>query len=307
MSKRALITGAAGFAGLHLARRLRTNGWELALSDRNTPGFLPCDFGMAADIDALLETVGEVTHVFHLAARTFVPDAMADPSGAFEVNLMGSIHLLTRLQRAAQRPRVVFIGSAEAYGPPQSLPVTEAHPLCPQNPYAITKAAADDFCAYLSRTSPLEIVRLRPFNHSGAGQTAQFVLSSFAQQIAAIEAGKAEPVLRVGNLDARRDFSHVDDVMAAYEAAALHGRPGEAYNVCSGQAYLVRELLDNLLAQSTADIKVESDPARFRPLDIPEIRGSFDKLQSHTAWQPERSIDDVLRDVLAYWRAEVKA
>jgi GDP-4-dehydro-6-deoxy-D-mannose reductase len=304
MSKRALITGAAGFVGGHLARRLVSQGWDVVLSDRNTPGFIACDFGAPRDIDALLETTGSVTHVFHLAARTFVPESMADPSGAFEVNLLGTVHLLSRLARYPMPPRVVFIGSAEAYGRPQFLPMTEEHPLEPQNPYAISKAAADHFAAYVARTSNIEIIRMRPFNHSGAGQTPQFALSSFAKQVADIEAGHEEPVLRVGNLDALRDFSHVEDVVAAYEAAALRGVPGEAYNVCAGHAVTLRSALEGLLARSTADIQVEVDPARFRPLDVPEVRGSYEKLERHTGWKPERGMDHLLDDVLGYWRAE---
>jgi len=304
MSKRALITGAAGFVGGHLANRLVAQGWDVVLSDRNTPGCIPCDFGVPRDIDTLLESAGPVTHVFHLAARTFVPESMADPTGAFEVNLLGTVHLLSRLARYPMPPRVVFIGSAEAYGHPQFLPMTEAHPLEPQNPYAVSKAAADHFAAYVSRTSNLEIVRMRPFNHSGAGQTPQFALSSFAKQVADIEAGREEPVLRVGNLDALRDFSHVLDVVAGYEAAALRGLPGEAYNICSGQAVTVRSALEGLLQRSTAAIEVVTDPARFRPVDVPEVRGSHEKLTQDTGWKPERGMDQILDDVLGYWRAQ---
>lgn len=302
MSGRALITGAAGFAGTHLAARLKAGGWDLVLSDRDRQEFIPCDFALPGDIDMLLDKAGELTHVFHLAARTFVPDSMADPSGAFTVNLNGTVHLLTHLARRPNPPRVVFIGSAEAYGPPRFLPMTEEHPLEPQNPYAITKAAADQFCGYLSRSSKMEIIRLRPFNHSGPGQTPQFVLSSFAKQIADIEAGKADPVMRVGNLDVRREFSHVDDVVAAYEAAALKGHPGEAYNVCCGEAVTIRDALDRLLAKSTASITVETDPTRIRPNDVPEVRGSHEKLSAHTGWRRERSLDNILDGILNYWR-----
>ena len=303
MTRRALITGAAGFAGRHLARRLEGNGWETLRSDREGEGCVPCDFGVPGDIDALIDGAEGITHVFHLAARTFVPESMSDPSGAFQVNLLGTVHLLARLSRLSAPPRVVFIGSAEAYGPPLSLPVAEDHPLAPQNPYAVSKAAADQYCAYLSRVAKLEIIRVRPFNHSGAGQTPQFVLSSFARQVARIEAGKSEPVLQVGNLDARRDFSHVADVMAAYEMLALHGVPGEAYNVCSGEAVRVGDALELLLARSTAAIRVETDPARMRPVEVAEIRGSNDKLR-HTGWAPEKDFGDILDDLLDYWRKQ---
>lgn len=303
MTRRALITGAAGFAGRHLARRLEGNGWETLCSDRKGEGCVPCDFGVPGDIDALIDGAEGVTHVFHLAARTFVPESMSDPSGAFQVNLLGTVHLLARLSHLPAPPRVVFIGSAEAYGPPLSLPVAEDHPLAPQNPYAVSKAAADQYCAYLSRVSKLEIIRARPFNHSGAGQTPQFVLSSFARQVARIEAGKSEPVLQVGNLDARRDFSHVADVIAAYEMLALHGVPGEAYNVCSGEAVRVGNALELLLARSSAAIRVETDPARMRPVEVAEIRGSNEKLRQ-MGWAPGKAFGDILDDLLDYWRKQ---
>lgn len=304
MTGRALITGAAGFVGRHFSQRLLSHGWDVVVSDRNTEGYLPCDFGSSDDINALLESVGELSHVFHLAARTFVPDSMADPSGAFQVNLIGTIHLLNRLARMPRPPRVVFVGSAEAYGPPQFLPMTELHPLAPENPYAISKAAADSYCAYVGRTSALEIIRVRPFNHSGAGQSPQFVLSSFARQIAQIEAGHEAPVIHVGNLDARRDFSHVSDILSAYELLALKGKPGEAYNVSSGNAVRIGDALQQLLAMSTADIAVEVDPARMRPVDVPEVRGSSEKLRDHTGWQPERSFDFLLKELLDFWRSQ---
>lgn len=301
--KRALITGAAGFAGQHLARRLRASGWDLILSDHMPhPEQIPCDFAREEDIAGLVQQAGELTHVFHLAARTFVPESMDNPAGAFSVNLLGTVHLATQLAKLNPRPRLVFIGSAEAYGPPQHLPMTESHPLAPQNPYAMSKACADQFCEYLSKRGALEIVRMRPFNHSGAGQTPQFVLSSFAKQIADIEAGKAEPVMRVGNLEARRDFSHVLDVSRAYELAATEGEAGAAYNVCSGVAVPIRETLDKLLAMSTAEIRVEQDPTRMRPVDVPVVTASHEKLSADTGWQPEHSLEDVLRDVLEYWR-----
>jgi GDP-4-dehydro-6-deoxy-D-mannose reductase len=303
--KRALITGAAGFAGQHLARRLQANGWELVLSDCvSQAGIVPCDMAQADEVAALVETAGELSHVFHLAARTFVPESMESPANTFEVNLVGTVHLTTQLARMPKPPRLVFIGSAEAYGPPDFLPVTEEHLLAPQNPYAMSKACADQFCGYLSQRGVMEIIRVRPFNHSGAGQSPQFVLSSFAKQIADIEAGRAEPVLRVGNLEAQRDFSHVHDVSRGYELLALHGQPGEAYNICSGKAVAVREVLERLLSMSDAEIRVEQDPARMRPVDVPVVTASHAKLTAHTGWQPEYTLEEVLRDVLEYWRAQ---
>lgn len=306
MTLRALITGASGFAGTHLANHLRANGWEVVCSDRAGENCIPCDFSVTAEVDALVDVSGELSHVFHLAARTFVPDASANPAGAFDVNLLGTVRLLSRLARMPSPPRVLFVGSSEAYGPPLENPVTETHPLNPQNPYAISKAAADEYAAWVGRAGAMEVIRMRPFNHSGPGQSPQFALSSFTQQIAEIEAGKRDPVMRVGNLEGRRDFSHVDDVVAAYEAAALRGAPGEAYNVCSGRAIAIGDMLQGLLARSRARIDVDVDPDRWRPLDIPEIRGSHEKLTQATGWEQRRETDDLLNDLLTFWRATVK-
>jgi len=308
MSGRALVTGAAGFVGQLLCEHLRESGWDVVRSsDGAHDGMLACDIRERAQVDALLEQAGHCTHVFHLAALAFVPLANRKPDTVMAVNLQGTIHLAQALSDHAWDTRLLYIGSADAYGPPRSLPMDESHPLDPQNPYAISKAAADQYCRFQSKTSKLEIVRLRPFNHSGAGQDAQFVLPSFARQIAEIEAGQAEPVLRVGNLEAARDFSHVRDIVRGYALAALKGRPGEAYNLCSGRAHTIQSALDALLAMTGAEIRVEPDPARMRPVDVPRVEGSYRKFESHTAWMPEISFETLLRDLLLSWRARVSA
>lgn len=306
MTGRALITGAAGFVGIRLAARLRQQGWDVVCSGYPaTEGMLPCDISDPASVRQLVQDAGELTHVFHLAAIAFVPEADQDPARAITINLNGTIHLCQALRQSAKPPRLIYIGSADAYGPPQFLPTTEDHPLIPYNTYAISKAAADHYCAALSRAKALDCIRMRPFNHTGPGQPDQYVLSSFARQIAAIEAGQHEPILRVGNLEAARDFSHVDDVLRGYELAALHGVPGEAYNICSGKRLPIQEALDRLLAMSAVSIDVQQDPARLRPSDVPEVRGSHEKLTAATGWRPEIGVDTLLRDLLDYWRTEL--
>ena len=306
MTGRALITGAAGFVGRRLATYLQSRGWALVRSGVPAgEGMIPCDVRDGASVSRLVREAGELTHVFHLAAIAFVPEAEIDPVRTMEVNLNGTIHLCQALRQCARPPRLIFVGSADAYGPPLTLPITEEHPLLPANAYAISKAAADHYCAHLARVKALDCVRLRPFNHTGPGQADHFVLSSFARQIAAIEAGRSEPVLRSGNLEASRDFLHVDDVVRAYELAALHVPSGEVYNICSGKAVRIQDALDRLLAMSTAAIAVEQDPARLRPSDVPEVRGAHEKFSSATGWHPEIEFDNLLRDLLAYWRADL--
>lgn len=308
MKKRALVTGAGGFVGTRLARHLEAQGWEVVRSGHPAvEGMLPCDFQDDDEVRTLIADAGPLTHVFHLAAIAFVPDAERDPVRAMDVNLNGTIRLCGALREQAAPPRLVFIGSSEIYGPPQSLPMTEAHPINPANTYAISKAAADHYCAHLSRIRALDIVRMRPFNHAGPGQADSYVLSSFARQIAEIEAGLRAPVLETGNLDAARDFLHVDDVLRAYEAAALHAPGGEAFNVCSGQAQRIQAALDQLLAMSSATIEVRHDPARMRPSDVPEVCGSSAKLIAMTGWRPEIAFDALLRDLLDHWRSEIAA
>jgi GDP-4-dehydro-6-deoxy-D-mannose reductase len=301
MSNRALVTGAAGFVGGYLKAHLEASGWTVVTSDYGQ-GDIPCDFAEADDIVRLVEAAGEVSHVFHLAARTFVPDAMRDPCPTFDVNLEGTIHLEQAIRTHRPEARLIFISSGEVYGPPRQLPVDEDHPLNPGNPYAISKTAADQYCAFAAKAWKSDLIRVRPFNHSGAGQADNFVLSSFARQVAEAEAGKAEPVLKVGNLAAARDFSHVKDVVRAYEAIAREGEGGTAYNVCSGTATVIQEALDFLVDQSAVKVSVETDPDRMRPVDVPEVRGSHQRLTDQTGWQPDLGLEDVLMDLLYYWR-----
>lgn len=308
MSRRALVTGAGGFVGTRFTRFLESRGWDVVRSGYPpSPGMIPCDFQDGEAVRALVAEAGRLTHVFHLAAIAFVPDAERDPIRAIDVNLNGTIRLCTVLRDLPEPPRLVLVGSAEAYGPPQTLPMTEDHPLNPANAYAISKAGADYYCSYLSRIRALDIVRMRPYNHAGPGQSDCYVLSSFARQIAEIEAGLRPPVLETGNLDAARDFLHVDDVLRAYEAAALHAPPGEAFNVCSGQSQRIQSALDQLLALSSEAIEVRHDPARMRPSDVPDVYGSAAKLTAMTGWRQEISFDALLADLLGYWRGAVAA
>ncbi|MCL4216414.1 MAG: GDP-mannose 4,6-dehydratase [Candidatus Hydrogenedentes bacterium] len=311
MSRRALVTGANGFVGRRLCRHLRESGWDVreaihgAMEDPRLQRQL--NLGQAEDITSLLEWTGPLSHVFHLAAVTSVPEAVDSPVNVMEVNLLGTMRLVAAVERSYKNARFIFVSSSAVYGAPRQLPVTEQHPLEPGNPYAISKAAADEFCRYAHKASGMDIVRLRPFNHSGAGQDDRFVLSSFARQVAQIERGKRAPVLQVGNLEARRDFSHVDDVILAYELAALHAQPGEAYNICSGKAWSMQEALDRLMALAECQITVEIDESRLRPVDVLDITGSHDKFVSACGWRPAKGFDEILKDLLTHWREVEKA
>ncbi len=306
MTRRALVTGAGGFVGQKLCAYLTQQGWEVRGADARTPQdpatCIQCDVSDFDQAQRAVTWAGPVTHVFHLAAVTFVPDAIQHPAATMAVNACGTIHLLHALRDHAPDARFLFVGSAEVYGPPQELPVTEKHPLDPQNPYAIAKAAADQYCRFVHRSTEMAIIRARPFNHSGVGQSDRFVLSSFARQVAQAEGDEGTGVVRVGDLAAARDFLHVDDVVRAYEVLALKGTAGEAYNICSGQSQQVEDALKALIGLSSRDIAVESDPSRLRPVEVPVVQGSHEKLTADTGWRPEIPFDQVLADLLSYWR-----
>lgn len=303
MPDRALVTGSEGFVGRVLVRRLQAAGWDVVRSDfRGKDGVLLCDVGDAQQVASLFQQAGAITHVFHLAAQTFVPESQKNPNATFQTNLIGTANLVQSIAALDAPPRLIFISSADIYGPPQYLPMDEAHPLNPQNPYAISKAAADAHCRFAAKANGLDIVVMRPFNHSGAGQTAQFVLSSFAKQIAAIEAGQQDAVLKVGNLEAARDFSHVEDIVQAYLLAAKSGIAGEAYNVCSGISRRIQDALDSLLSLGKVEIKIVQDPARMRPAEVKEVTGACEKLKAATGWHATHNFDTMLKELLDYWR-----
>ena len=290
MSGTALVTGSEGFVGRLLCRRLAEAGWNVRGVDRHvspgTPRSVACDLTDPAQVDELLEATPSPTHIFHLAGLTYVPESIEHPWQAMEANVAGTIHLARALIRRVPGARLLHVSTSEVYGPPLRLPVDEAHPLAPANPYSISKAAAEQYCGFLAARGELEIIRLRPFNHSGPGQSPRFVLSSFARQIAEIETGRAQPVLRVGNLSAARDFSHVQDVLDAYEAVATRGHAGEVYNICSGRSRTIQQAVDRLLAQARVPIDVAVDPDRYRPEIVPEVCGSHQKLTRDTGWEP---------------------
>lgn len=306
MAHRILITGSGGFAGRALCSHLMEKGHEVFGCELYIPStavnHFKCDMTVPAQVAATLEWAGPITHVIHMAAITFVPSARQDPRQVMEVNLQGTLNLTEALHAHAPEARLIFVSSSEVYGIPQTLPTTEEHPLEPANPYAISKAAGDQYCRFLARNGATDAVIMRPFNHSGAGQSDLFVLSSFANQIARIEAGEEAPVLSVGNLEAKRDFLHVDDVLRAYELILDKGGTGEVYNVCSGASQTIQSALDTLLGWAKVDIEVKQNPARMRPADIPETLGSHEKLTKATGWQPEIPFDKILEDLLAYWR-----
>jgi GDP-4-dehydro-6-deoxy-D-mannose reductase len=294
-SLRVLITGVSGFVGSRLARHLLAQGDRVSGTHLDVhPGIDGVDLHEVdlLDREKLARVVREAAPdvVVHLAALSHVGESWKRMADYFQVNFLGTENLLD----AAEGRRVLLASSAEVYGvvPEERQPIREEEPLSPRTPYALTKAAAERFA--LSRGA----VVLRAFNLVGPGQAASFALPAFASQLAAISRGEVEPVLRVGNLSARRDFVHVDEGAAAFRLLAEKGEPGEVYNVASGQAVSIGEALDRLMAVSGVEARVEADSDRMRPLDIPLLMGDAGRLRA-LGWEPRRGLDEALADL---WR-----
>jgi GDP-4-dehydro-6-deoxy-D-mannose reductase len=311
---RILITGATGFVGTHLRRYfLAHTDWDITgTSYPDTPP--PPDdpqrealhFLDLRDADATRALLAQFPpdYIIHLAAQSHVPTSYKDPWGTLDNNIRGQLNLLEGCKALNLAPRILVIGSGEEYGRASAaeLPLTEDHPLRPENPYSVSKVAQDVMGYQYFISFGLPVIRIRPFNHVGPGQLARFVLAAFASQVAAIEAGKQAPVMRVGNLEPARDFTDVRDVVRAYHLALLHGQPGEVYNVASGTPRTIQSLVDQLIALATVPIRVEIDPERYRPADVPIFYGSAVKLEQDTGWKPEISFEQTIQDVLDEWR-----
>lgn len=314
---RALITGITGFAGSHLAQILLDRGDEIfgvARDDGLGPASLSQEISLVmADlqdkqvIDNLLREI-RPDAIYHLAGQAFVPTAWQEPWDTLENNIRPQLNILQAMIEHNSKARLLIVGSNQVYGQidPDQLPVDEETPLRPDNPYGVSKVVQDIMGLQYFLSHGLDLIRARPFNHIGPRQSPVFVAGSFAKQIAEIEAGLKEPVIHVGNLEARRDFTDVMDVMRAYALLVEHGQSGEAYNIGTGQAHSIQYLLDLLLSYTDIQIKIQQDPDRMRPSDISVIYADNSKLHLATGWEPVHKFEDSLKQVLDYWREEIK-
>lgn len=306
---RLMMTGANGFVGrkvLEAVRRDHADTLEpVAFTDPET-GKSP-DIADKAAVDRAV-AAARPDRVLHLAAIAAPRQAQQDVARAWAVNFSGTLHLADALMATAPAARLVWSGSSESYGAAFNrgpLPLAETSALEPASAYGATKAAADIALAQLGRSGALDTAVLRPFNHTGPGQAADYVVPAFAAQIAAIERGEQPPVLKVGNLDALRDFLDVEDVVALYLAALLAPEPigGEAFNVSTGAPVRIGALLEGLLALSPAKISVETDPARYAPNAVPVASGDPAKAKARFGWSPQRPLARTLEAVLNGFRA----
>jgi GDP-4-dehydro-6-deoxy-D-mannose reductase len=257
--------------------------------------------------DALDRARPEV--VVHLAAQSSVPASFKAPLATLENNFLGAANLLLAAADREPMPRVLAVGSSEEYGAaaPEELPVAEDRALAPLSPYGVSKAAQSLLALSLWRSRRLPAVVLRPFNHTGPGQPPRNALPAFARQVARIEAGLQEPVLKVGNLENRRDFTDVRDMARAYALAASQAEPGEVYNLGSGRSTPIRWLLDELLRLSPAQIRVEPDPERMVAAEITDMRADARKFRAATGWEPSIPLQQTVQNVLEYWRERTEA
>ena len=323
---RALITGVTGFAGSHLAEYLAaehpdvevfgTYRWRSRMENlepllAQSPDAITLVECELRDANATRLAVAKARPdvVFHLAAQSFVPSSWSSPNDTLATNILGQTNLFEAIRSLDLDPVVQIACSSEEYGlvHPDETPITEDNPIRPLSPYAVSKVSQDLLGYQYFQSYGLKAIRTRGFNHTGPRRGQVFVTSNFARQIARIEAGKADPVIRVGNLDAIRDFTDVRDVVRAYWLATQKGKPGEVYNICSGNGIHIHELLNRLLAMSTTEVKIETDPERLRPSDVEILIGDCSKFKTDTGWEPQVPFDQTLRDTLDYWRAIERA
>ena len=297
-----LITGAQGFVGRHLTTHLEACGDEVIGVDRVPDGV------DITDADAIRKLIADIEPraIYHLAGWADVGGSWKQPVDAFRANAEGTLNVLSAAAEAGVE-RVLAVSSADVYGKvdPSELPLTEDSPLRPASPYAASKVAADYLGLQAWLGNGLPVLRVRAFNHLGPGQTDKFVAPAIASRIARAELGDGSDVLPIGDLSARRDFTDVRDVVRAYRLLMEHGEPGEVYNVCSGVDLAVQDLADQLLAQARIPLRFETDPALLRPVEVPVLRGSYDRLAKATGWQPEIPMSRTLIDLLEDWRTRV--
>jgi GDP-4-dehydro-6-deoxy-D-mannose reductase len=305
-----LVTGAAGFAGSHLAELLAGSadlvGWSRSAPPPELAGLARWQAVDLLDRDRVRALVRDLRprQVYHCAGLPYVAESWNESARSLETNALGTHHLLDALRRADSPCRLLVVGSATVYAS-SAAPLTEDAPVAPTSPYARSKLAQELIALRGCVEDGLDVIVTRPFNHTGARQAPAFVAPTIARQIASIERGLVEPAIKIGNLDAQRDLSDVRDVVRAYAALMTHGTPGQVYNVASGVARSIRSLLDALVSRARTAVRIDVDPARLRPHDSPVIVGDATRLKQATGWNPVISFDQMVDDLLDYWRRTV--
>jgi len=307
--ERALIIGGAGFVGRCLINCIKEEaGWDVYAADR--PG-AACPDGRAPlyglditeekSVSDLLQTV-KPDYIFHLAAQSSVGLSWKNPGLTIDVNIKGAVHVLEAARSCPGKPRVLLIGSSEEYGAAENVPTGEDCRANPDNLYAVTKLCQNHIGRLYAGAYGLDIIMTRSFNHIGPGQSDAFAASDFCRQAAEIQLGMRPPVMYVGNLAARRDFTDVRDVARAYVLLMRRGQRGETYNVGSGVSVSLSAVLEKILALSGVKVEIKTDPEKFRPLDVPAVQADISKITTACGWVPGISLEKTLSDMLDYWR-----
>lgn len=311
--KKGLVIGAAGFVGKYLIKEINANKIDVyatKLPHERLENIEAKIYDLdIMDKEAIIALFLEIQpdYIFHLAAQSSVGLAWKNPTLTVDVNIKGSINVMDAVRELFYKPRVLLIGSGEEYGhiQPGETPIAETNLLRPGNIYAATKACQNMIGNIYSKAYDMELMMVRAFNHIGPEQAPMFVVSDFCKQVAEIEKGMREPVMMVGNLAAKRDFTDVRDVVKAYVSLVQKGEPGETYNVGSGNAQEIRQVLDLIISLSDKEIRVEIDPNKIRPVDVPIIEADITKINRLTGWKPEIPLEQTIQETLNYWRAHL--
>lgn len=315
--KKVLITGITGFAGSYLAEQLLlgkkydisgTYLFEESLGNvksvKDKLNLIKADLSEEKSVFKIIKDVSPDI-IFHLAALTSPADSFKNPIATLNNNISLQVNLLEAVRKLdLLDTKILITSSADIYGivKKEDLPIDEQTQLMPANPYSVSKIAQDFLGLSYFLSYKLKIIRVRPFNHIGPRQSPNFVVASFAKQIAEIEKGKREPILHVGNIETRRDFTNVKDMVRAYILAIEKGKDGEVYNIGSGVSYKISDILNKLISMSSSKIEIEKDEALFRPGDTPDLVCDARKFIELTGWKPQISIDTTLKNTLDYWR-----
>ncbi|UCF79409.1 MAG: GDP-mannose 4,6-dehydratase [Candidatus Eiseniibacteriota bacterium] len=313
-----LITGITGFAGSHLADLCLSRGdvevcgiWRWRSRTENIAHCVEkfcmyeCDVRDASSVRDAIEEL-RPDWIFHLAAQSFVPTSWRAPTESLTTNVLGQLNVFEAVKKLGLKTRIQIAGSSEEYGMvyENELPIKETNPLRPLSPYAVSKVAQDMLAYQYFMSFRLDVVRTRGFNHTGPRRPPVFVCSDFAKQLVDVERGKKSPVIRVGNMEATRDFTDVRDIVRGYWLALEKGKPGEVYNICSGQGRKISEVLDMLIELSGVKVEVVKEECRFRPSDVPVLVGDNSKFVKETGWKPLIPFEQTLKDLLEFWRKE---
>ncbi len=304
---RALITGVSGFVGQHLTAHLLECGDDVsgACNAGKKNLNLPCfdlDVTDQKSTDALVAQLKPEV-IYHLAGIAFVPEAEENFEKTLRVNVLGVHNIIRSVEKLKLGSRIIVVSSGEIYGriSPSDLPLTELTPIRPAHSYSLSKSMAELVVMRYAASGLSRPCIVRPFNHIGPGQDDRFVVSTFARQLARIALGKADKIVKVGNLAARRDFTDVRDIVRGYRLIGQGQGSGDLYQLCSGKAISIQAILDMLIEISALQVKIEQDPARMRPAEVPEIRGSYVKAENELGWRPSISLRQSLEDTYRYW------